>query len=143
MDGIVTFYCQHESITLDRIHTHIQVTFIINISYNQYTLESKYTIIYVLHEILCMHAKVLQSSLTLCNPRDCALPDSSVHGILQSRVLERVAMPSCKGSSCSQGLNPSLLCLLHWQATSLPLAPPGKPHKISHVVNKYIITSCV
>ena len=27
-----------------------------------------------------------------------------------------------------QGSNPHLLCLLHWQAGSLPLAPPGKPH---------------
>ena len=34
-------------------------------------------------------------------------------------------MPSSRGSS--QGLNPHLLCLLHWQAGSLPLVPPGKP----------------
>ena len=27
----------------------------------------------------------------------------------------------------TQGSNPGLLCLLHWQAGSLPLAPPGKP----------------
>ena len=27
----------------------------------------------------------------------------------------------------TQGSNPRLLCLLHWQASSLPLAPPGKP----------------
>ena len=27
----------------------------------------------------------------------------------------------------TQGSNPRLLCLLHWQAGSLPLAPPGKP----------------
>ena len=27
----------------------------------------------------------------------------------------------------TQGLNPCLLCLLHWQVGSLPLAPPGKP----------------
>ena len=27
----------------------------------------------------------------------------------------------------TQGFNPHLLCLLHWQAGSLPLAPPGKP----------------
>ena len=30
----------------------------------------------------------------------------------------------------TQGLNPRLLCLLHWQAGSLPLAPPGKPMKL-------------
>ena len=28
----------------------------------------------------------------------------------------------------TQGSNPGLLCLLHWQAGSLPLAPPGKAH---------------
>ena len=44
---------------------------------------------------LCM----LQSCLTLCNPMDCSLPASSVHGILQARILEWVAMPSSRGSS--------------------------------------------
>ena len=35
----------------------------------------------------------------------------------------------------TQGSNPHLLCLLHWQAGSLPLAPPGKPfmHQIRSV----------
>ena len=36
----------------------------------------------------CMHAKLLQLCLTLCNPLDCSPPGSSVHGILQARVLE-------------------------------------------------------
>ena len=31
---------------------------------------------------------------TLCEPMDCSLPGSSVHGTLQARVLEGVAMPS-------------------------------------------------
>ena len=35
-------------------------------------------------------------------------------------------MASSKGSPDS-GLNPGLLCLLHWQAGCLPLVPPGKP----------------
>ena len=46
-----------------------------------------------------VRAKSLQSCLTLCNPMDCSLPGSSVHGILQARVLEWVAMPSSRGSS--------------------------------------------
>ena len=33
-------------------------------------------------------AKSLQSCLTLCDPMDCSLPGSSVHGIFQARVLE-------------------------------------------------------
>ena len=40
-----------------------------------------------------------QSCPTLCNPMDCSLPGSSVHGMLQVRILEWVAMPFSKGSS--------------------------------------------
>ena len=47
----------------------------------------------------CVHVKSLQSCLTLCDPMDCSLPGSSVHGILQARILERVVMPSSRGSS--------------------------------------------
>ena len=41
----------------------------------------------------CMRAKLLQSCLTLCDPIDCSTPGSSVHEILQARILEWVAMP--------------------------------------------------
>ena len=41
---------------------------------------------------------VAQSCPTLCDPMDCSLPGSSVHGILQARILERVAIPFSKGS---------------------------------------------
>ena len=41
-------------------------------------------------------AKSLQSCLTLCDPINYSLPGSSVHGILQSRILEWVAMPSSR-----------------------------------------------
>ena len=47
----------------------------------------------------CMCAKSLQPCLTLCNSVDCGLPGSSVHGILQARILEWVAIPSSRGSS--------------------------------------------
>ena len=43
-------------------------------------------------------AKLLQSCLTLCNPIDCSPQGSSVHEILQSRILEWVAIPSSRGS---------------------------------------------
>ena len=56
---------------------------------------------------------------------------SEVHGILQSRTLKWFAMPSSRESSQPRGLNPSFFCLLHWQAGSFPLAPPGKPQKLS------------
>ena len=40
-----------------------------------------------------------QSCLILCNPMDCSPPGSSVHGILQARILEWVAIPFSRGSS--------------------------------------------
>ena len=40
-----------------------------------------------------------QSCLTLGNPMDCSLPGSSVHGILQARILEWVAIPFSRGPS--------------------------------------------
>ena len=44
--------------------------------------------------VLC--AKPIQLCLTLCNPMDCSPPSSSIHGILQARILEWVAMPSSR-----------------------------------------------
>ena len=43
--------------------------------------------------------EVAQSCLTLCDPMDCSLPGSSVHGIFQARVLEWVAISFSRGSS--------------------------------------------
>ena len=47
----------------------------------------------------CMRVKLFQLCLTFCNPMDCSLPGSSVHGILQARILEWIATPSSRGSS--------------------------------------------
>ena len=46
--------------------------------------------------VLCL---VIQSCPTLCDPMDCSLPGSSVHGILQARIIEWATMPSSRGSS--------------------------------------------
>ena len=46
----------------------------------------------------CVHAKLLQSCPILCHPMDCSLPGSSVHGVLQARTLEWIAMPSSRES---------------------------------------------
>ena len=46
-----------------------------------------------------MRAMSPQACPTLCNPMDCSPPGSSVHGILQARILEWVATPSTRGSS--------------------------------------------
>ena len=48
---------------------------------------------------LCVCAPSLQSCLTLCDLMDSSPPGSSVHRILQARILEWVAMPSSRGSS--------------------------------------------
>ena len=55
--------------------------------------------------------KVLAAQLypTLCDPKGCSLPSSSLHGILQSRILEWVAIPFSRRSS----LQGSILGLLH------------------------------
>ena len=42
---------------------------------------------------------VAHSCLTLCNPVDYSPPGSSVHRVLQARILERTAMPFSRGSS--------------------------------------------
>ena len=70
-----------------------------------------------------VHAKLLQSCPTLCNPMDCSLPDSSVCGILQARILEWVATPSSRGSS-DPGIKPRSLIS---PVGSLSLALPRKP----------------
>ena len=48
---------------------------------------------------MCLCAKSLQSCPTLCDPKDCSLLDSSVHRILQARILEWVPISSSRGSS--------------------------------------------
>ena len=77
----------------------------------------------------CVPAKSLQLCLTLWDSMDCSPPGSSVHRVLQARILEWVAMPSSRGIFLTQGLNLCLLWLLHWQVGSLPLVSPGKPIK--------------
>ena len=52
-----------------------------------------------MHVKQCMHAKLLHSCQTLCDPLDYSLPGSSVHGIFQARILEWAAMPSSRESS--------------------------------------------
>ena len=69
---------------------------------------------------------VAQSCLTLCDPKDCSLPGSFVHAILQARILEWVDS-LFQGIFSSQGSNLCLQRLLHWQVGSLQLALPGKP----------------
>ena len=50
---------------------------------------------------------------TLCNPTACSPPGSSLHGILQARTLDLVAMPCVRGSSQLRDQT-RISCLLHW-----------------------------
>ena len=70
-----------------------------------------------------MYVLVTQSCLTLCNPMDSSLPGSSVHGILQARILEWIAFPS-PGDLPNPGIEPWSPAL---QAHYLLSEPPGKP----------------
>ena len=51
---------------------------------------------------VCVCVLVTQLCLTLCDPMDYIPPGSSVHGILQARILEEVAIPFSRGSSQSR-----------------------------------------
>ena len=76
-----------------------------------------------------MHAKSLQSCPTLCDPVDCSLPGSSVHGILlRQEYWNRMLCPPPGDLPYPGTKSISLTYNLHWQAGSLPLAPPGKPY---------------
>ena len=74
-----------------------------------------HTFVIFLSKRVCVRAKSLQSCLALGDPMHCNLWGSSVHGIVQARILQWVRI---------KRLNLHLLRLLHWQAGSLPLAPP-------------------
>ena len=69
----------------------------------------------------CCCCSVAKACLTLCDPMHYSPPSSSVHRILQARKLECIATSFSMGIFQTQGLN---MCLLLWQADSLPLSHP-------------------
>ena len=73
----------------------------------------------------CVHTKSLHSCLTLCDLMDCSPPGFSVHRILLACILEWCPPP---GDLSDLDIETASLSLSfqHWQAGSLPLAPPGK-----------------
>ena len=68
---------------------------------------------------------VAQLCPALCNPVACSLPSSSVHGILQARILSGLPFPS-PGDFPDPGIKPGFPAL---QADSLPSESPGKPNE--------------
>ena len=73
---------------------------------------------------------VAQLCTTLYDLMDCRPPSFPVHGIFQARILEQLPLPPPEIFP-TQGSNPCLFHLLHWQEDSLPLGPPGKPAELS------------
>ena len=90
---------------------------------------------------------VVQLCLTLCDLMDCSMPGSSVHGILQARILELVAIPLLQEIFPTQGSNPGLpaVCrqilyhinhqenpfLVKWLLNKLESCPRELSHKIA------------
>ena len=70
-----------------------------------------------------MESEIAQSCPTLCDPMDCSLPGSSVHGIFQARVLEWLPFPS-PWDLPNSGIEPWSPAL---QADALTSELPGKP----------------
>ena len=70
---------------------------------------------------------------TLCDPVDYSPPGSSVHAILQARILECVAIPYSRGIFPTQGSNPGLLnCrqILYWLSHQESCTPPKLEGKV-------------
>ena len=81
--------------------------------------------------------KITQLCPTLCDPADCNLPCSSVHGILQARTLECIAIPFSRASSLIS-LSPALAgrCFTTSATSSLPndLIGIGQKNKVGFLI---------
>ena len=74
---------------------------------------------------------------------DCSLPGSCVHGDSRGKNTEVGCHALLQGIFPTQESNPHLSHLLHWQADSFSLAPPGKPYRapaISQIVHQSLET---
>ena len=85
-----------------------------------------------------MPVKLLQLCPTLCDTMDSSLPGSSVHGVLQERVLELVAIPSSRGSSQPK----EWTCVSCIAGRFFTTGPLGKPILALLVKAKYQIKIC-
>ena len=110
--GLSTDY---QGVSLLIFRFHLVVLFCIS-QYGEYRS-------YMPFVVLCA-VKSLPSCPTLCDPMDCSPPGSSVHGILQARILEWVAVASCRGPSWPRDF--TCISCVSWQAGSLPLASHAK-----------------
>ena len=78
---------------------------------------------------------IAQSCRTLCDHKDCSLPGSSVHGILQARILTVGCYSFLQRIFLTQGLN---LGLLHCRQILYHLSHQGSPSKPNQLLNKLL-----
>ena len=80
-------------VLLRNIAWEIAVQYLWESCFEEVEKEANLTVIFGwgIQAVKDIYSEVVQSCLTLCNPMDCSLPGSSVHGIFQARVLEWVA----------------------------------------------------
>ena len=82
-------------------HTHtrtVKITKTYSVNCWQWLKQLNSTLFISGNMCVCV-CEVAQSCPTLCDPMDCSLPGSSLHGILQARVLELAAISFSRGSS--------------------------------------------
>ena len=97
--------------------------------------------LYKLYIYICTAHLLSWVWLLAASPMDCSRPASSVHGIFPGKNTGMGCHFFLQGIFPTQGSNLHLLCLLHWQAGSLPLAPLGKPYIIHIYI--YIMYVCI
>ena len=89
----------------------------------------------LIHYVVFCCAQSLPLCPTLCNPMDCSPPGSPVHGIVQARIQEWVAMPSSKESSQLKG-GTRVSCISCIAGKFFTMKHPGKrPHPVYHQRN--------
>ena len=110
-----------------------------SLSFSSVLVSSKCSVTLCEMNIGCVLTNAPNSPLNVCvlshvwlfrSPVDCSLPGSSVHGDFQARILGVGCHVLLQGIFQTQGSNPPLLHLLHWQVDSLPLRHQGSPTPI-------------
>ena len=76
--------------------------------------------------------------VSLCNPMDCSPQGSSVHGILQAKILEWVAMSPSTGSAQHRDQT-CVSCISFIAGTFFTTEPPGKPTDDLNRVNFNVV----
>ena len=83
-----------------------RLTVNVQVDFRLYRRKDALTPLWLKGQSMLYSVLVAQSCLSLCDPMDCSLPSSSVHRVLQARILEWVAIPFLlQGIFLTQGSN--------------------------------------